>query len=133
VIYLSDRMRVRDLNEAGQQDKRNAENPEPTGPGPLKTLFVHENTHVGLTIKQNYPNRKTTIDRNVVGNPAFWDSKRQIMRGFCRFPQMFLSGMIFDALRRNSGLSLFDHSQHIAGGNGTSGLDAKLDDFARFR
>jgi hypothetical protein len=38
-------MRVRDLNEAGQQDKRDAEDPEPTGPAPLKTLFDHKNTH----------------------------------------------------------------------------------------
>jgi hypothetical protein len=46
VIYLPGGMRVRDLNKSGQQDKRNAEDPEPTGPGSLKTLFVHKSTHI---------------------------------------------------------------------------------------
>lgn len=46
VIYLPGGMRVRDLNKSGQQDKRNAEDPEPPGPGSLKTLFVHKNTHI---------------------------------------------------------------------------------------
>jgi len=33
VIDLSERMRVHDLNEPGQQDQRNTENPEPSRPG----------------------------------------------------------------------------------------------------
>ena len=45
-IHLAGRMRVGYLNKASQQDKRNAEDSKPTGPGPLKTLFVRENTHV---------------------------------------------------------------------------------------
>lgn len=59
VIDLSGRMCVRDLDEAGQQDKRDAHDPEQTDPGPLKTLFVHESTHVCLNIMQNRLNRKT--------------------------------------------------------------------------
>jgi len=45
-IYLAGRMRVGYLNKASQQDKGNAEDSKPTGPVPLKTLFVRENTHV---------------------------------------------------------------------------------------
>lgn len=38
VVYLADAMRVRGLDNAGQQNKRNADNPEPAGPGGLKAL-----------------------------------------------------------------------------------------------
>lgn len=38
VVYLANIMRVRGLDDAGQQNKRNADNPEPAGPGGLKAL-----------------------------------------------------------------------------------------------
>jgi hypothetical protein len=39
VINLAYGMRVRDLNHACKQNQRNTDDPEPTRPGLLKTLF----------------------------------------------------------------------------------------------
>lgn len=45
VVNLSERMRVHDLNEAGEQDERYAEDAEPSGPGPLQAPLFRRNTH----------------------------------------------------------------------------------------
>jgi hypothetical protein len=89
VIYLSVGVRVRDLNKPGQQDKRNAEDPEPTGPGPLKALFVYEYTHVLLDYKAQRSNRKTAEVYIDMPNCARQNSNRQKTRVFRRFLLIF--------------------------------------------
>jgi len=64
MIYLPGRMRVHDLNETGQQDKRNTENAEPSRPGgthpgrSLRLLSGVQSTHLISTIGHKCPERK---------------------------------------------------------------------------
>lgn len=101
VIYLSDGMRVHDLNEASQKDKGDAEDCERSRPRPLKSLFVHENTHVSLTIKHNYPNRKTPSGCIHTKSRMKSGSNCQIMRAFRLTWVRFLYAMNFDRRKRD--------------------------------
>jgi len=88
VSDLSDRMRVHGLDKAGQQNKSDAENPEPTGPRPLKTLFVLEKMHLRLTIEHNGPNRKTA-GTYMAPDSALNVTNRQDTAGLSRERRLF--------------------------------------------
>lgn len=62
MICMAMSMRVRDLDESGQQNKRNTQHPKPSGPGFVRALMKAENTHTSLTIEQKGPAGKAEPD-----------------------------------------------------------------------